>query len=195
MFWPLQSNSEVSGISKDSQVPILGVWVSPSHSSKSGVVIIIPFFFAYLCVWTFDYGSCAREGFVSNNYRCRKAKHYWHTLFWHMSRWWCYYWQVCPFTYWKWRQHLIGLWEWSNRVATIIRSCSCVCCALGSYRIRTTICFNYYMVCCALGPPIMELKWPMLRLSKVSINVFVVESYSGLQLVHPIGYKQNSLPN
>ncbi len=37
MFWPLQSNSEVSGVPKDSQAPISGVWVSSSHSSKSGV--------------------------------------------------------------------------------------------------------------------------------------------------------------
>ncbi len=37
LFWPLQLNSEVSGVSEDSQVPILGVWMSSSHSSKSGL--------------------------------------------------------------------------------------------------------------------------------------------------------------
>ncbi len=37
MFWPLQSNSEISEVSKNSQIPISGVWVSSSHSSKSGV--------------------------------------------------------------------------------------------------------------------------------------------------------------
>jgi hypothetical protein len=37
VFWPLQSNFEVSGVSEDSQVPISRVWVSSSHSSKSGV--------------------------------------------------------------------------------------------------------------------------------------------------------------
>jgi hypothetical protein len=31
-FWPLQSNSEVSGVLEDSQVLISGVWVSSSHS-------------------------------------------------------------------------------------------------------------------------------------------------------------------
>jgi len=43
VFFPLQSNSEVLGVPKDSQVPISGVQVSSSHSSKSGVVIIIMF--------------------------------------------------------------------------------------------------------------------------------------------------------
>jgi hypothetical protein len=37
VFWPLQSNSEISGVSEGSQVPISGVWVSSSHFSKSGV--------------------------------------------------------------------------------------------------------------------------------------------------------------
>ncbi len=36
-FWPLQSNSEISRVSMDSQVPISRVWVSSSHSSQSGV--------------------------------------------------------------------------------------------------------------------------------------------------------------
>jgi len=40
MFWPLQLSSEVLGVPKDSQVPISGVWVSSSHSSKSGVATI-----------------------------------------------------------------------------------------------------------------------------------------------------------
>ncbi len=40
VFWPLQSNSEVLGDPEDSQVPIPGVWVSSSHSSKGGVVTI-----------------------------------------------------------------------------------------------------------------------------------------------------------
>ncbi len=35
--WPLQSNFEVLRVPEDSQDPILGVWVSSSHSSKSGV--------------------------------------------------------------------------------------------------------------------------------------------------------------
>jgi hypothetical protein len=38
VFWPLELNSEVLGVSEDSQVPISGVWVLSSHSSKSGVV-------------------------------------------------------------------------------------------------------------------------------------------------------------
>jgi hypothetical protein len=38
VFWPLQLNSEVSGVPEHSQVPISGVWVSSSHSFKSGVV-------------------------------------------------------------------------------------------------------------------------------------------------------------
>jgi hypothetical protein len=37
VFWPLQSNSEVLRVPEDSQVPILGMWVSSSHSFKSGV--------------------------------------------------------------------------------------------------------------------------------------------------------------
>jgi len=37
VFWPLQSNFEVSRVPEDSQVPISGVWVSSLHSSKSGV--------------------------------------------------------------------------------------------------------------------------------------------------------------
>jgi hypothetical protein len=36
VFWPLQSNSEISGVPKDSQVPISGMWVSSSHFSKNG---------------------------------------------------------------------------------------------------------------------------------------------------------------
>jgi hypothetical protein len=40
VFWPLQSSSEVLGVSKDSQVPISKMWVSSSHSSKSGVATI-----------------------------------------------------------------------------------------------------------------------------------------------------------
>jgi len=38
VFWPMQSNSKVSEVPEDSQIPILGVWVSSSHFSKSGVV-------------------------------------------------------------------------------------------------------------------------------------------------------------
>ncbi len=41
VFWPLQSNSEVLGVPEDSQVPISRVWVSSSHSSKSGVATLI----------------------------------------------------------------------------------------------------------------------------------------------------------
>jgi len=37
VFWPLNSSSEFSGISKDSNFPLLGVWVSSSHLSQSGV--------------------------------------------------------------------------------------------------------------------------------------------------------------
>jgi len=37
VFWPLQWNFEISGIPKDSQVPILGVWVSSSHSLNVGL--------------------------------------------------------------------------------------------------------------------------------------------------------------
>ncbi len=37
VFWPLQSNSKILGVSKDSQVPISGMWMSSSHSSKSGI--------------------------------------------------------------------------------------------------------------------------------------------------------------
>ncbi len=37
MFWPLQSNSKVSGVPENSQVPISGVWVSSSHSLKVGL--------------------------------------------------------------------------------------------------------------------------------------------------------------
>jgi ATP-dependent DNA helicase PIF1 len=32
--WPLQSNPKVLGVPEDSQVPILGVWISSSHSLK-----------------------------------------------------------------------------------------------------------------------------------------------------------------
>jgi hypothetical protein len=39
-FDPLQLNFEISGILMDSQVPISGVWMSSSHSSKSRVVTI-----------------------------------------------------------------------------------------------------------------------------------------------------------
>jgi len=37
VFWLLQLNSEFSGVSEDSQVPISGVWVSSSHSFKVGL--------------------------------------------------------------------------------------------------------------------------------------------------------------
>jgi hypothetical protein len=37
VFWPLKSNSEFSGVPKDSQVPISGVWVSSSHSFEVGL--------------------------------------------------------------------------------------------------------------------------------------------------------------
>ncbi len=37
MFWPLQSNSKILGVLEDSQVSISGMWMSSSHSSKSGV--------------------------------------------------------------------------------------------------------------------------------------------------------------
>jgi hypothetical protein len=39
VFWPLKLNSEISGVLKDSQVPISRMWMSSSHSSKSGVAI------------------------------------------------------------------------------------------------------------------------------------------------------------
>jgi hypothetical protein len=42
VFWPLQSNSEVSGVSKESQVPISKMWVSSSHSTKNGVATFSP---------------------------------------------------------------------------------------------------------------------------------------------------------
>jgi hypothetical protein len=41
VFWPLQSNSEISGVQVDSQVPISGMWVSSSHFSKSRVAKLI----------------------------------------------------------------------------------------------------------------------------------------------------------
>ncbi len=37
MFWSLKLNYEVLGVLADSQVPISGMWVSSSHSSKSRV--------------------------------------------------------------------------------------------------------------------------------------------------------------
>ncbi len=37
MFWPLQLNSEISGVPEDSQVPISGVWVLSSQSLKVGL--------------------------------------------------------------------------------------------------------------------------------------------------------------
>jgi hypothetical protein len=37
VFCPLQLNSEILGVPEDSQVPILGVWVSSSHSLKVGL--------------------------------------------------------------------------------------------------------------------------------------------------------------
>jgi hypothetical protein len=37
MFWPLQSSSKVLRVPEDSQVPISGVWMLFSQSSKSGV--------------------------------------------------------------------------------------------------------------------------------------------------------------
>jgi len=40
VFWPLQSNSEVSGVPEDSQVPISGMWVSSSHFPQSRVMTI-----------------------------------------------------------------------------------------------------------------------------------------------------------
>jgi hypothetical protein len=40
VFWPLQSNSEVSEVLEDSQVLVSEVWVSSSHSSKSGVATL-----------------------------------------------------------------------------------------------------------------------------------------------------------
>jgi len=40
VFWPLQSNSKVFGNSEDSQIPISRLWMSSSHSSKSGVATI-----------------------------------------------------------------------------------------------------------------------------------------------------------
>jgi len=40
VFWPLKSSSKISRVAKDSQVPISGVWVSSSHSSKSGVATL-----------------------------------------------------------------------------------------------------------------------------------------------------------
>ncbi len=40
MFLPLQSNSKVSGVPKDSKFPLLGVWVSSSHLPQSGVATI-----------------------------------------------------------------------------------------------------------------------------------------------------------
>ncbi len=42
LFWLLQSSSEFSGVSKDSKFPLLGVWVSSSHLTQSGVATQIP---------------------------------------------------------------------------------------------------------------------------------------------------------
>jgi hypothetical protein len=39
VFWPLQSSSEFSGVPEDSKFPLLGVWVSSSHLTQSGVAI------------------------------------------------------------------------------------------------------------------------------------------------------------
>jgi hypothetical protein len=36
-IWPLQSSSEFSEVSEDSNFPLLGVWDSPSHLAQSGV--------------------------------------------------------------------------------------------------------------------------------------------------------------
>ncbi len=58
MFWPLQLSSEVSGVPEDSQVPISKVWVSSSHSSKSGVatfhVSLVVKLLLLICVQTID---------------------------------------------------------------------------------------------------------------------------------------------
>jgi hypothetical protein len=40
VFWPLKSNFKISGVPTDSQVPILGVWKSSSHCSKSRVTTL-----------------------------------------------------------------------------------------------------------------------------------------------------------
>ncbi len=37
MFWPLQSSSEFSRVPEDSKFPLLGVWISSSHLTQSGV--------------------------------------------------------------------------------------------------------------------------------------------------------------
>ncbi len=37
MFWPLNLSSEFLGVPEDSNFPLLGVWVSSSHLSQSGV--------------------------------------------------------------------------------------------------------------------------------------------------------------
>jgi len=37
VFWPLQLNSEILGVPKDSQVPILRMWISSSHFRQVGL--------------------------------------------------------------------------------------------------------------------------------------------------------------
>jgi hypothetical protein len=51
VFWPLQLSSEVLGVPEDSQIPISGVWVSSSHSSKSGVATRQTSLYFFLCFW------------------------------------------------------------------------------------------------------------------------------------------------
>jgi len=47
VFWPLNSSSEFLGIPEDSNFPLLGVWVSSSHLSQSGVATLP------LLIWLF----------------------------------------------------------------------------------------------------------------------------------------------
>ncbi len=61
MFWPLQSNSEFSGVPEDSQVPFSGVWVATSHFPQSGVATSqAPF--TFVCTRSCSYSSlfCVR---------------------------------------------------------------------------------------------------------------------------------------
>jgi hypothetical protein len=39
--WPLQSSSEFLGVPEDSKFPLLGVWVSSSHLTQSGVATLM----------------------------------------------------------------------------------------------------------------------------------------------------------
>jgi len=53
VFWPLNSSSQFSGVSEDSNFPLLGVWVSSSHLSQSGVVTLALWFLTFLLIITY----------------------------------------------------------------------------------------------------------------------------------------------